>query len=87
MEFRHSTYLDAVKVGRAMEAGFTIVTHFSTRNELLPLHNKNWTLGVTPAFDFMSVRMSDLMHQQLDSSSCRNVFSSIFRYEALYNEK
>ena len=71
---KHSTYADAVRMGRAMNAGFTIVTHFSTRNRWYPFLEEYWTSLATPAVDLMSIRMSDLHNQQLDSASCRNVF-------------
>ena len=77
VRMKHSTYSDAIRMGKAMNADFTVVTHFDTRNPNFSLRNRYWTSLTTPAVDLMSIRISDLQRQQLDSASCRNVFNCI----------
>lgn len=67
----HSTYSDVMRVGRAMNSHFTITTHFSNRQWWAPMHRQHRVKNMAPAVDFMTVRLSDLHDQQLDSpSSC-----------------
>lgn len=67
----HSTYSDAMRIGRAMNAHFTITTHFSSRQWWAPMLKQHRVKKMAPAVDFMTVRLSDLHDQQLDSpSSC-----------------
>ena len=73
-ERKHSTYFDALRVGRAMGAKFVIPTHFGTRFPLFPLRGEYRAPHTSPAVDLMSIRMSDLHQQQLDSPLCRDIF-------------
>lgn len=73
----HCTYSEAVKVGQAMDAGFTITTHFSTRSWWFPLLRQYWRPGVTPGVDMMTVRLSDIHKQKLDSASSRTALNDI----------
>ncbi|KAF6198835.1 hypothetical protein GE061_006858 [Apolygus lucorum] len=58
----HSTTSEAVDVGRRMDAGFTMLTHFSQRYAKLPRLGETGTFGdnVGIAFDNMKVRFQDL---------------------------
>jgi ribonuclease Z len=64
---RHCTYSDARRIALAMNAEFTITTHFSTRGWWLPMFRGNMVQRMIPAVDFMTVRLSDLHEQLLDS--------------------
>lgn len=67
---RHSTYREAVRVSKAMNASFTVLTHFATKNTLLSLKER-MPRGIIPAVDFMSIRLSDIQGQHLDSLESR----------------
>ncbi|XP_038211679.1 ribonuclease Z, mitochondrial isoform X2 [Zerene cesonia] len=59
----HSTTSQAIEVGRAMAARYTLLTHFSQRYARLPrlnahILNDNKSVGI--AFDNMQITMSDL---------------------------
>ena len=72
----HCTYTDAMRVASAMKAQFTITTHFSTRGWWMPMLRRNMVRGMTPAVDFMTVRLSDLPDLHLDApSSCAALHS------------
>lgn len=73
---KHCTYSEAVRVGRAMNAGFLITTHFSVRSWFFPMLRQYWRSGVTPAMDFMTVKLSDVQEQQLDSNSCHTALNT-----------
>jgi ribonuclease Z len=64
---RHCTYSDARRIAHAMNAEFTITTHFSARRWWAPLLGQNLRERMIPAVDFMTVRLSDLHEQLLDS--------------------
>ena len=74
---KHSTYREAIMVGKVMNAGFTILTHFSRRFVKYPLTIYEWPQRTAPAVDFMSFRLSDLQSLKLDSPSCRGVLKQI----------
>ncbi|XP_068717526.1 zinc phosphodiesterase ELAC protein 2-like isoform X2 [Montipora capricornis] len=60
---RHCTLAEAIKVSRDMDASYTILTHFSKRwKNYWPRETGNLRLGpgISTAFDFMTVRFSDL---------------------------
>ena len=80
MVARHCTYSEAVEMGVAMKANFTLTTHFTPRSSWFPLMAKYRAHGTSPAFDFMTVRLSDISNQQLDSVSCSKVFNSLVRH-------
>lgn len=77
LERNHCTYPEAVRVGQAMNAQFTITTHFSARSWWFPMIRRYAREGVAPAVDFMTVRLSDLQQQKLDSSSSCSALHSI----------
>jgi len=52
---RHSTTSEAIKVGRDMEAKFTLLTHFSQRYAKIPLYTDKFSDSVGIAFDNMQV--------------------------------
>ena len=74
---RHCTYSQAVDAGADMNAKFTLTTHFSTRQTWFPLSAKYKKRGTSPAIDFMTLRLSDLRDQLLDSDSCWDVFKTL----------
>lgn len=78
----HCTYSDAVKIGQAMNAKFTITTHFSARAWWFPMMKRYWKPGVTPAIDLMTVRLSDIHSQQLDSTSSCSALNAISSAQA-----
>lgn len=53
---KHSTSTQAIEVGRAMEAKFTILTHFSQRHPKIPYFTPEFDDKVGFAFDNMSLR-------------------------------
>ncbi|KAG8178216.1 hypothetical protein JTE90_025103, partial [Oedothorax gibbosus] len=53
---RHSTTSEAIKVAEDMNAGYTILTHFSQRYAKVPLFNENFHNHVGCAFDNMKVQ-------------------------------
>lgn len=53
---KHSTTSEAIEVGRAMGAKFTLLTHFSQRYAKIPLFNDKFSASVGIAFDNMRVR-------------------------------
>jgi len=60
---RHCTLAEAIKVSRDMDASYTILTHFSKHwKHYWPQECGNLRLGpgISTAFDFMTVRFSDL---------------------------
>lgn len=60
---RHCTLTEAIKVSRDMHASYTILTHFSKHwKNYWPQECGNLRLGpgISTAFDFMTVRFSDL---------------------------
>lgn len=77
---KHSTYFEAVRVGELMNAQFTIVTHFSTRYSLDALLLRDSFAATCPAVDLMSVKLSDLNRQLLDSELCHTAVRGIGRY-------
>ena len=80
LERKHCTYSDAVRIGRKTNAGFTILTHFSPRHEMFPLKKRYSAPLTAPAIDFMSVRISDIREQCLDSHSARNVQKEVLNW-------
>lgn len=77
VERNHCIYSEAVRVGQAMKARFTITTHFSARSWWFPMVRRYARQGVSPAVDFMTVRLSDVQEQQLDSYSSSNALHAI----------
>lgn len=73
----HSSYYEALQVGRDMRAGFTLVTHFGYSCKASSFGKRNWAKFAAPTVDLMSVRISDLHQQKLDYVSSRNVFISV----------
>lgn len=73
----HSTYSEALATAREMNAGFTLVTHFSSRFSRSPLVHGRLSKLSTPAVDLMSVRISDIHQQKLDSVTSRDIFRSL----------
>ncbi|KRZ68070.1 Ribonuclease Z, mitochondrial [Trichinella papuae] len=58
---KHSTISEAIGVGRAMGAGFTLLTHFSGRYNKLPLvDERHCSESIGLAFDFMHVSLAEL---------------------------
>lgn len=51
----HSTTSQAITIGQAMKARYTILTHFSQRYAKVPLLNENFSDNVGIAFDNMKV--------------------------------
>lgn len=51
----HSTFSEAITMGKRMNAKFTILTHFSQRYWKVPLFNENFDESVGVAFDNMRV--------------------------------
>lgn len=56
----HSTTSDAIKMGRQMNAGHTLLTHFSQRYSKLPFITEWFDERVGIAFDNMRLRLTDL---------------------------
>ncbi|KRZ53086.1 Zinc phosphodiesterase ELAC protein 2 [Trichinella nativa] len=62
---KHSTISEAIAVGRAMGAGFTLLTHFSGRYNKLPLvDERHCSESIGLAFDFMRVSLAENMEVQ-----------------------
>ena len=72
----HSTYFEAVDVSRAMNASFTIITHFAM--PFFPLQMKPVD-RIVPAVDLMSIRLSDIESHRLDS------LESFYAYRCIAN--
>ncbi|XP_052266326.1 zinc phosphodiesterase ELAC protein 2-like isoform X2 [Dreissena polymorpha] len=56
----HSTVTEAIQVGKAMNAKYTLLTHFSGKMTNMPLLNESFTRDVGYAFDMMQVRPNQL---------------------------
>lgn len=77
LERNHCTYPEAVRVAQAMKAQFTVTTHFSSSAWWFPMIKRYARKWVSPAVDFMTVRLSDLHEQQLDSASSSSALHAI----------
>jgi len=75
---RHSFYSEAVKIAKECNANFTVLTHFSNKETLYPLTEKNKP-SLMAAVDFMSLRLSDIKKHRLDSAEAADVYKSIHR--------
>ena len=79
---RHSTFVEAAAEGRAMEAKFTMLTHFSQRYCKLPWLDEIEAetmnnLGI--AFDGMAVSPATFEHIRLTYPALRAVFAEAVR--------
>lgn len=75
---RHSTFVEAAAEGRAMNAKFTMLTHFSQRYCKLPILDEIEaepvdSLGI--AFDGMSVTPTSFRHVRAVFPALRTVFA------------
>jgi ribonuclease Z len=79
---RHSTFVEAAAEGRAMEAKFTMLTHFSQRYCKLPVLDEIEAetmnnLGI--AFDGMTVSPATFEYIRLTYPALRTVFAEAIR--------
>ncbi|RXG73292.1 Ribonuclease Z, mitochondrial [Armadillidium vulgare] len=77
----HSTVSQAVKMGRNMNAKFTILTHFSQRYHTLPLLNEKVikeNVGIT--FDNMEVTFQDLPYLRHMYPTLKEIFYEDFQH-------
>lgn len=65
----HSTFSEAIEMGKQMNAEFTLLTHFSQRYSKIPLIDHNFTEKVGIAFDHMEVihnyKMTEFLNLEL----------------------
>jgi ribonuclease Z len=79
---RHSTFVEAAAEGRAMDAKFTMLTHFSQRYCKLPILDEiekepMENLGI--AFDGMSVTPATYRHIRITFPALKTVFAEAIR--------
>jgi ribonuclease Z len=68
----HTTVRDAAASGHRMRARCTILTHFSQRFPRVPALEEAASVGV--AFDFMTVRASDMPHLHRLHAALRDIY-------------
>lgn len=75
MTHRHSTLTQAIDQSKAMNAKFTILTHFSRRFNQIPFVDSAKHKNIGIAFDFMELTENDLPKLSKLNKSYQNLFN------------
>ena len=84
---RHSTTDEAIRVGLAMHAGHTMLTHFSQRYPKIPVFEDSFTPTTSIAFDCMTVQLEQLSELPRVLSGIKTVFKSEYKEEEQEGEE
>jgi len=74
---KHSTTGEALEIGKQMNAGFTLLTHFSQRYPKITTDQVESSNKAAVAFDCMSVRLGDLNKLPRQLPYIRDIFNTI----------
>jgi len=74
----HSSYEQALLVAKEMNASIAILTHFTTKDCFAPLKTQPPSNVIT-AFDLMSVRLSDIKTNRLNSPEAFSIYKRMNR--------